>query len=80
MTNDTKKIFKNASSGKLFRDAITNSIESQKNNDALKSWRKNLSECKMKMEKQFSKIYYCGNNLQIFSATKDDDIKEAQIL
>ena len=59
----------------MIRDVITDSIESTENNEALESWRKILLECKMKMEKRFSKIYYCGNNLQIFSAATDDDIK-----
>ena len=49
-----------------------------KKNDALESWRKSLSECTMKMEKQFSKNYYCESNLEIFSAVKDDAIKKAQ--
>ena len=75
MSDDIEELFKPAGSGKMIRDVITDSIESTENNEALESWRKSLSECKMKMEKRFSKIYYCGNNLQIFSTATDDDIK-----
>ena len=61
----------------MIKDVITDSIESTENNKALESWKKSLSECKMKMEKSFSKIYYCGNNLQIFSVANNGDIKIA---
>ena len=32
----------------------------------------------MKIEKRFSKIYYCGNNVQIFSTAKDDGMEKSQ--
>ena len=63
MTDDIENLFKPTSPGKIIRDAITDSIQGKKDNDFLESWRKSLSECKMKIENKFSKIYYCGINL-----------------
>ena len=72
-----KRLFKPVVSLKVIRDVITDSLEGKENNEALESWRRSISECEMKIEERFSKVYYFGNNLQIFSAAKDDDIKIA---
>ena len=80
MTDNTEELFKIAGSRKKIRDIISGSIECKNDNKDLQSQRKSISGCKMKIEKQFSSIYYCGNNVKIFPSTEDDDIRKYKTL
>ena len=45
---------------------------------AFKGCEESTLQCRMQIDKPFSKIYYCGNNVQIAFAVIDDVIEQAQ--